>query len=76
MSRQAVSLHVQVLVECGLIVIKQQGRERFCEAKLDSLVEVSSWVEQYKKFWEKRLDSLENYLSKIQRKKRNAKFKR
>jgi DNA-binding transcriptional ArsR family regulator len=76
MSRQAVSLHVKVLTDCGLIVIKQEGRERYCEAKLDSLAEVSEWVEQYKRIWEKRLDSMENYLYKLQRKRSHGKNKR
>ena len=73
MSRQAVSLHVKILTECGLVTIKQQGRERYCEAKLVGLNEVSLWVEQYKQFWESKLDSLENYLAKIQKNKKNAK---
>jgi DNA-binding transcriptional ArsR family regulator len=67
-SRQAVSLHVKILTECGLIVIKQQGRERFCEAKLDKLSEVSAWVEQYKQFWNVKLNSLDKYLRKVQAK--------
>ena len=33
MTRQAVSLHVQILEDCGLLVVKKTGRERFCEAK-------------------------------------------
>ncbi|PWT77676.1 MAG: transcriptional regulator [Bacteroidetes bacterium] len=76
MSRQAVSLHVKILTDCGLIIIKKQGRERYCEAKLDSLREISAWVEQYKKFWESRLDSLENYLLKIKSAPKNAKRKK
>ncbi|HEX4849725.1 MAG TPA: metalloregulator ArsR/SmtB family transcription factor [Puia sp.] len=76
MTRQAVSLHVKILTDCGLIIIKKQGRERFCEAKLDSLREVSIWVEQYKRFWESRLDSLEKYLSTVQRNQKNAKRKK
>jgi len=75
MTRQAVSLHVKILAECGLINIKQEGRERYCEAKLDGLSEVSAWVEQYKEHWERRLDSLEKYLSKL-KKERNEKRKR
>jgi len=67
-TRQAVSLHVKILHECGLISITQQGRERYCEAKLDGLSEVSVWVEQYRKSWEKKLDTLELYLAKIQKK--------
>ena len=69
MTRQAVSLHVKILTECGLIMIRQQGRERFCIAKLDKLHEVSAWVEEYRRFWETKFDSLEIYLDKIQKKK-------
>ena len=69
-SRQAVSLHIKILTECGLIVIKQHGRERFCEAKLEKLSEVSTWVEQYKKFWMGRFNSLEKYLDELQSKKK------
>ena len=76
MSRQAVSLHVKILTECGLIIIKQEGRERFCEAKLEGLNEVAEWIEQFKQYFESKLDSLENYLAKIQKTKRNAKRKR
>ncbi|MBZ4191856.1 ArsR/SmtB family transcription factor [Niabella beijingensis] len=72
-TRQAVSLHVKILAECGLIEIKQQGRERYCEAKLEPLSEINTWVEQYKRFWENKLDALENYLSTIQKTKKNAK---
>jgi len=75
-SRQAISLHVKILTECGLIVIKQQGRERYCEAKLEKLVEISAWVEQYKQYWERKFDSLEMYLAKLQKDKKNAKSKK
>ena len=71
-TRQAISLHVKILTECGLIVIKQQGRDRFCEAKFDKLNEVSAWVEQYRKFWENKFDSLEIYLDKLQKDKKYA----
>jgi DNA-binding transcriptional ArsR family regulator len=67
-SRPAISKHIKILTECGLITIKQQGRERYCEAKLDKLNEVSAWVEQYRKFWAMKLDALENYLEEIQAK--------
>jgi DNA-binding transcriptional ArsR family regulator len=67
-SRPAISKHVKILEECGLVDIKQQGRERFCEAKLAKLGEVSSWIEQYRKFWEEKLDALEEYLKELQSK--------
>lgn len=67
-TRQAVSLHVQLLNDCGLITIRQQGRERYCEAKLEKLKEVTDWVDQYRKYWDNQFDSLESYLAKIQKK--------
>jgi DNA-binding transcriptional ArsR family regulator len=68
-SRPAVSKHVKILEECGLISIKQEGRERYCQAKLDKLNEVSHWVMQYKMFWENKLDALEIYLDELQKNK-------
>jgi len=68
-SRPAISKHIKILTECGLIVIKQQGRHRYCEAKLDRLNEVSEWAEQYRKFWTQKLDALESYLDELQTKK-------
>lgn len=61
-SRPAISKHIKILTECGLIVIRQEGRERYCEAKLDKLNEVSVWAEQYRKFWTSKLDALDNFL--------------
>ena len=75
MSRQAVSLHVKILEECGLITLKQLGRERYCEARLKKLGEVSQWVGQYKQHFEQKLDSLEKYLDKLQKQRKHAKRK-
>ena len=67
-SRPAISKHIKILTECGLISIKQYGRHRYCEAKLEKLNEVSHWVEQYRKFWTQKLDALETYLGELQTK--------
>ena len=68
-TRQAISLHVQILVDCGLITVKQRGRDRFCEAQLDRLSEVSAFVDQYRQHWEGKLDALETYLEKLKKEK-------
>lgn len=68
MTRQAVSLHIKILEECGLIMLRQQGRERFCEAKLDKLNEVTDWVDQCQQFWNKQFDSLDKYLKNNKKK--------
>jgi DNA-binding transcriptional ArsR family regulator len=65
-SRMAIYKHVKILTECGLVVMKQQGRERYFEARLDKLSEVSDWVEQYRKFWEARFEMLDKYLKELQ----------
>lgn len=64
-SRTAIYKHVKILTECGLVTIQQQGRERYCEAQLKKLKEVSEWVAQYQQEWEDHLDSLENYLNEL-----------
>ncbi|MCE7995471.1 MAG: helix-turn-helix transcriptional regulator [Roseivirga sp.] len=65
-SRPAISKHIKILTECGLVVINQKGRERFCEAKVEKLTEVSDWVEQFREMWEAKFDSLDKYLTKLQ----------
>ena len=67
-SRPAVSRHIKILKECGLVVVRQEGRERYCEVRLDRLNEVAEWVEQSRKVWNQRLDRLDEYLSEIQKK--------
>ena len=70
-SRPAVSRHVKILAECGLVVVHQRGRERYCEARLEKLNEVSDWVEQYQKIWEQRFDRLDEYLNELHKKEKN-----
>lgn len=67
-SRPTISEHIKILTECGLIIIKKQGRERYCEARLDKLTEVSDWVAECRKYWNEALDSLEDYLGELQSK--------
>ena len=71
-SRTAIYKHIKMLTECGLVVITQFGRERYCEARLERLAEVSDWVEQYRKVWTERLDNLENFLDDLETKKRRT----
>lgn len=63
-SRPAISRHVKILTECGLIMIRREGRERYCIAQLAKLNEVSKWVERYQSFWTSKLDALELHLAK------------
>ncbi len=67
-SRAAIYKHLKILAECGLVKMKQEGRERYCVAKLDRLKDVSEWADEYRKIWADRLDSLENYIAELQTK--------
>jgi DNA-binding transcriptional ArsR family regulator len=67
-SRPAVSRHIKILKECGLVVVRKQGRERYCELRLDRLNEVAEWVEQSRKEWNQRLNRLDEYLNELQKK--------
>jgi DNA-binding transcriptional ArsR family regulator len=71
-SRPAVSRHIRILKECGLVVVSRRGRERYCEIRLDKLNEVSDWVEKYQKVWEQRLDRLDEYLNELQKEKKHG----
>jgi DNA-binding transcriptional ArsR family regulator len=72
-SRPAISKHIKILAECGLLVIRQEGRERYCEAQLHKLEEVSAWTEQYSRFWTMKLNNLKNFLEKKNPKKSKRK---
>ena len=61
-SRPAVSKHIRILMECGLITVTKRGRQRYCQANYQSLNLVSEWVNQYRAFWTSKLDSLETFL--------------
>ena len=63
-SRPAISKHIKILTECGLITIEKHGRERNCRANLAQLSEVEKWLDQYSNFWNKKLDALDIHLSK------------
>ena len=75
-SRPAISKHIKILTECGLIVVTQHGRERYCKAHLGKLNEVSQWVEQYREFWTNKLDALGGFLEKSESKSTSTKNKK
>lgn len=61
-SRPAVSQHIKILNECGLVMIEQQGRERYCYLQPQKMSEVSDWLEPFRKLWEERFRRLDAVL--------------
>ena len=69
MTRQAISLHIKILHECGLIIIKQEGRDRYCSIQPKKLAEVADWIEPFRAMWEERFNKVDEILKKLKTKK-------
>ena len=67
-SRPAISKHLKILQECGLVDIQKKGRERHCVFQPKNLALVAEWVEQFRTLWEPKLDAFEAYVNELQRK--------
>jgi DNA-binding transcriptional ArsR family regulator len=74
-SRPAISQHIKILTECGLIIMKKQGRERYCEASLSQLNEVSNWIERYRQLWDRQFSRLDDLLVEMKAAKTRKKNK-
>lgn len=70
-SRPAVSKHLKVLHECGIVDFEQKGRERFCIIQPRTLIPAFLWIEKYRGLWEERLDNFEAYLEELKAKRMN-----
>lgn len=59
MTRQAVSKHIKVLVECELLEQKKVGREIFYHFNPEKMKEIDKWIDQFKEHWENRFNQLD-----------------
>lgn len=69
-SRPAVSKHLGVLQEAGLISITEQGRERYCELEQAGFEEIQEWLSFYDAFWQKKLMALEKVVAEHAKKRK------
>ena len=67
MSLPAVSKHLRVLFDAGLIQKERDGRLHRCSLEAGSLRPANDWMQQYRRFWEESFDSLEQYLEGIRK---------
>jgi len=65
MSMPAVSKHLKVLERAGLISRAREAQWRPCRLEAGPLMEVASWIEEYRRFWEQSLDRLDDYLRQM-----------
>lgn len=66
MSGPAISKHLKVLENAGLITRGREAQWRPCRIEPKALKTVDDWLERYRQFWEQRLDRLEDYLTTLQ----------
>ncbi len=70
-SLPAISRHLKVLERAHLIAREKDAQWRRCRLTPQALRDVSDWVSQYERFWERQFDALEEYLDGIQRRENN-----
>lgn len=66
MSLPGISKHLKVLEQAGLIARSREAQWRPCRLQALPLKKASDWIEQYRQFWEDRLDRLDAYLQELQ----------
>jgi DNA-binding transcriptional ArsR family regulator len=66
MTRPAISQHLRVLAEAGLVVEQKVGREHHYQLRAEPLSKVSDWLQQYERFWSEHLESLGRHLDKLE----------
>jgi DNA-binding transcriptional ArsR family regulator len=68
MSLPAVSKHLRVLENAGLVRRKRDGRVHRLKLEAGPMQQAQAWIEEYRKFWETSFDRLDEYLKQIQTK--------
>lgn len=61
-SRPAISKHLRLLRDAGLVRDTPVGTARLCELNADPLREIDAWLQTYKQFWERQLDRLKTHV--------------
>ena len=62
MSLPAVSKHLRVLEQAGLLAREKDGRVHRCQIEAAPMRAAADWIARYREFWDERLDALERYL--------------
>ncbi|MEV0284928.1 metalloregulator ArsR/SmtB family transcription factor [Kribbella sp. NPDC050820] len=63
LTQPAVSRHLRILREVGLVEVRPDGQRRIYALRADRLLEIENWISRYRKYWPRHLDALEHHLS-------------
>ncbi len=66
LSPPSVTKHLKVLERAGLITRSRDAQRRPCRLRSAPLRDVAKWVEQYRQFWQRNMDRLDDYLDELQ----------
>lgn len=69
MTQTAVSKHIKVLSNAGLVTVEKRGRIRFCKLNAQAMKDASDWLSGYQQFWLNELDNLGQYFVEEKNKK-------
>ena len=72
MSMPAVSKHLRVLEQAGLITRRREAQFRHCQIEATPIKQVSDWADHYRHIWEQRLDRLDAYVAQLKKRKGTA----
>jgi DNA-binding transcriptional ArsR family regulator len=76
MSMSAVSKHLKVLENAGMIAPGRSAQWRPCRLEAGPLRDVAQWVDQYRQFWEQSFDRLDDYLKELQKEQKHGRKQR
>ena len=62
MSQTAVSKHVRILSDAGLVEVEKRGRSRHCRLVAEPMRQAADWIADYRQFWMMRFDALSEFL--------------
>jgi DNA-binding transcriptional ArsR family regulator len=63
LSQPAVSKHLRVLRDAGLVLVRPDGQRRLYRLRPEPLIELDDWLEPYRRMWRDSLDRLERHLA-------------
>lgn len=69
-SRQSVSKHIKILMECQLLKKQKAGREIYYHFNPDKMEEIDIWIDKVRKNWEDRFNQLDKVLVKLKSKRK------
>jgi len=71
MTLPAISKHIKVLEQAGLVIQGQKAQYRPCNIDVTPLKEISTWTEQYRPIWDARFDSMDHLINQLKKEKDN-----